>query len=252
MASSTSILSPHERTRVEDYLNDKIQVSADFESLDSLLSSLRAQHDLQRKQLAEAQEVLSNATKASNDHAEATRKRAEAFKEQQADIDRRLKAITKSDASDEAAKRFEEGIEKLRRLEISRGYVTLLKEAEELSKEALKNIQTAPQLAIPPYTRLRNIVQSLVKAQPAAEGAAPHLVDYVGKLASALREQLKGDFTRRFQGTLEQMKWPSKDLHFPEDLKSQWKTNVELLLDLQTPYEDPLYLRILFLCLTLY
>ena len=44
-------LSSHERTRVEDYLNDKIQVSGDFESLDSLLNSLRAQHELQRKQV---------------------------------------------------------------------------------------------------------------------------------------------------------------------------------------------------------
>ena len=73
-----------------------------------------------------------NATKASNDHVEATRKRAEAFKEQQADIDRRLKTITKSDASDEAAQKFEASMNKLRRLEISRGYVALLKESDEL------------------------------------------------------------------------------------------------------------------------
>jgi hypothetical protein len=46
-----TLLSSHERTRVEDYLNDKIQVSADLESLDSLLSSLRAQQELQRKQV---------------------------------------------------------------------------------------------------------------------------------------------------------------------------------------------------------
>lgn len=51
---------------------------------------------------------------------------------QQEDIDRRLKAITGSDSSDDAAKRFEASIEKLRRLEISRGYMTVLKEAEEL------------------------------------------------------------------------------------------------------------------------
>lgn len=49
--AATPALSLHERARIEDYLNDKIQVSADFESLDSLLSSLRAQHDLQRKQV---------------------------------------------------------------------------------------------------------------------------------------------------------------------------------------------------------
>lgn len=83
-------------------------------------------------QLAEAQEALSNATKASNEHTEATRKRAEAFKVQQADIDRRLKAITRSDASDQAAQRFEESIQKLRKLEISKGYVALLQEAEKL------------------------------------------------------------------------------------------------------------------------
>lgn len=50
MAPPTS-LSLHERSRVEDYLNDKIQVSADLENLDSLLSTLRAQQELQRKQV---------------------------------------------------------------------------------------------------------------------------------------------------------------------------------------------------------
>lgn len=149
MAAPLSRLSSHERTRVEDYLNDKIQVSADFGNLDSLLSSLRAQHELQQRQvrpsaqfpasgidtrlqLAEANEALSNATRTSDDHAEATRKRAEVFKQEQADIDRRLKAITKSDASDDAARRFETSMEKLRRLEISRGYVALLKDADKL------------------------------------------------------------------------------------------------------------------------
>jgi DNA primase catalytic subunit len=161
MAGPSFSLSSHERTRVEDYLNDKIQISADFESLDSLLATLRAQHELQRKQverlrdralqlpkrltlflylatadtiaqLAEAQQALLSASKASNDHAEATRKRAEAFKEEQEGIDKRLKAITGSDASDEAAKHFEVSIDKLRRLEISKGYVTLLREGEQL------------------------------------------------------------------------------------------------------------------------
>ncbi|KAL4906737.1 hypothetical protein BDW74DRAFT_149495 [Aspergillus multicolor] len=235
MATPVSTLSPHERTRVEDYLNDKIQTSADFESLESLLSTLRAQHELQRKQLAEAQEALSVATQNHNDHVETTRKRAEAFNEQQADIDRRLKALTGSDASDEAAKRFEASITKLKRLELSRGYVTLLRDAEELSKEALRNIQTEPRSAIASYSRLRRIVESLNEAQPAAEGASPHLVDYVGRLASKLREHMKGQFTNRFRSTLEQIKWPSKDLNFPESLRHQWADNVELLLDLQIP-----------------
>ncbi|KAJ5308346.1 hypothetical protein N7476_009002 [Penicillium atrosanguineum] len=234
MAPSTS-LSSHERTRVEDYLNDKIQVSADLESLNSLLSSLRAQQELQRKQLAEAHEALSNATKTSNDHAEATRKRAEAFSAEQADIDQRLMIITQSETSDHAVRRLEKSMKKLQRLELSKGYVELLKEAEELSKEALTKISTEPRDALKPYARLRNIVIALKEAQPAAEGAAPHLIDYTEKLASALRQQLKNTFGDRLQKTLESLKWPTREMNITDKLLEQWRQDVELLIDLQTP-----------------
>lgn len=103
----------------------------------------------------------------------------------------------------------------------------------------MKNIGTEPRLALKPYAQLRSIVLSLKDAQPAAEGAAPHLVDYTEKLASALREQMKNEFNGRIQKRLEQMKWPSKDLHLPDDLISQWRDDAELLLDLQTPYGLP-------------
>ncbi|KAJ5643919.1 uncharacterized protein N7484_006426 [Penicillium longicatenatum] len=234
MAPPTS-LSSHERTRVEDYLNDKIQISADLESLNSLLSSLRAQQELQRKQLTDAHEALSNATKASNDHAEATRKRAEAFAAEQADIDQRLKAITQSETSDEAVRRLEKSMERLQRLEISKGYVSLLKEAEELSKKALSSISSNPRAALQPYCQLRSIVVSLKEAQPAAEGAAPHLVDYTEKLASALREQLKTFFGDQLQKTLTSLKWPSRELNITDKFLDQWRHDVELLIDLQTP-----------------
>ncbi|KOS46061.1 hypothetical protein ACN38_g2974 [Penicillium nordicum] len=234
MASLTE-LSSHERTRVEDYLNDKIQVSADLESLDSLLSSLRAQQELQRKQLAEAGEALSNATKASNDHAKATRKQAEAFTSEQADIDRRLMAITQSETSDEAVRSLEKSMKKLQRLELSKGYVELLKEAEELSKQALADIASEPRAALKPYARLRTIVGLLKDAQPAAEGAAPHLVDYTDKLASALRQQMKTYFSDRLQKTLEELKWPTRQLNVTDQLLARWRQDVELLIDLQLP-----------------
>ncbi|CAL5870393.1 uncharacterized protein PFLUO_LOCUS4629 [Penicillium psychrofluorescens] len=228
-------LSSHERTRVQDYLNDKIQVSADLESLHSLLSGLRAQQELQRKQLAEAHEALSNATKASRDHAEATRQRAEAFTEEQVDIDRRLKVITQSDTSDEAVRSLQSSMERLRRLELSEGYVELLKEADGLSKESLKNISSAPHAALESYARLWNIILSLKEAQPAAEGAAPHLVNHTEKLASALKQQMKTYFGDRLQKTLESMKWPARELNITDDILAQWRQDVELLIDLQTP-----------------
>lgn len=76
----------------------------------------------------------------------------------------------------------------------------------------------------------------LNEAQPAAEGASPHLVDHVGQVASKLRDHLKAEFTDIFRDTLEQMKWPSKELNYPENLKQRWADNVELLLELQIPY----------------
>lgn len=109
----------------------------------------------------------------------------------------------------------------------------------DYSKDALKNIGSAPHLALKPYAQLRNIALSLKDAQPRAEGAAPHLVDYIERLASALREQMKRDFSGRLQKKLEQMKWPSKDLRLPDDLMTQWRSDVELLLDLQIPYGLP-------------
>ncbi|KAJ0424205.1 TIP-1 family-domain-containing protein [Aspergillus carlsbadensis] len=233
MATPTSMLSTDERVRAQDYLNDKIQTSTDFESLESLLSNLRTHNELQRKQLSETQEVLSKATKSANDHVETTRKRAKAFNEQQAHIDRRLKALTRSNAGDEAAKRFEAGIRKLQSLELLRGYIRLLKDAEDLSKKALQSMQSAPRLAIMSYSELQNIVEQLKEAQPAAEGASPHLVDYVGQLASKLRMELKGELTTRLRATLEQIKWPSKELELSDRLRLQWNEHVELLLDLQ-------------------
>lgn len=61
------------------------------------------------------------------------------------------------------------------------------------------------------------------------------MVDYTAKLVSVLREEMKANFTKRLQKTLEQMKWPVKDLHLTDSLVSQWKSDVELLLSLQIP-----------------
>ena len=76
---------------------------------------------------------------------------------------------------------------------------------------------------------------ALKNAQPAAEGAAPHLVDYTEKLVFALRQQMKANFGKKLQDTFEQMKWPVRDLRLTDDLVSRWKTSVELLLELQIP-----------------
>lgn len=164
MAASSTTLSSQEYARVEDYLNDKLQSQSDLESLDSLLQTLRDQHELQRKQvcdrssrekhkhcvkktnisqLVEAQEALEEATKASNDHRDAVRNKAQEFNQEQADIDRRLKIITQSETSDEAVRVFESSMEKLRRLDVAKGYLSLLQEVESLRSVEYESFDSA-------------------------------------------------------------------------------------------------------------
>ncbi|PGH18899.1 hypothetical protein AJ80_04317 [Polytolypa hystricis UAMH7299] len=220
---------------VEQYVNNALRTAQDLESLDSLLQNLQSQQELQRRQLSEAEEILRNATKVSIDHNETVRRKAEKFNRQQADIDKRLMVVTQSDTSDEAVKEFETLMERLRRLDIAKGYMELLDDVEKLSKEALKVVNSAPRLALPPYTRLRSVCSALKFAQPAAEGAAPHLVDRAEKLANTLRDQMVKAFGDNLRKALEKMKWPSKELDLRPELILEWTDAVDLLLELQEP-----------------
>ncbi|KUL90627.1 hypothetical protein ZTR_00127 [Talaromyces verruculosus] len=235
MAAPLASLSSQEYARVEDYLNDKLQSDEDLDSLDSLLQTLRTQQELQRKQLIEAQEALEEATKASNDHRDAVRKQVETFRQEQADIDRRLMIITQSETSDDAVRIFESSMQKLQLLDIAKGYLSQLQEIESLSKNALEHVDSAPKSAIPPYKALRTISTSLQAAQVAAEGAAPHLVDHAEQLANSVKQQLQDRLSGRLQKALDKLKWPSRELVLNDAFVQEWVTSVDLLLDLQEP-----------------
>jgi hypothetical protein len=60
------------------------------------------------------------------------RRECAAFQEQQTDIDSRLVKVTNSDTNDETAKRFEVGMEKLRKLDVAKGYMELLYDVDSL------------------------------------------------------------------------------------------------------------------------
>ena len=94
---------------------------------------------------------------------------------------------------------------------------------------------SSSRFALPPYTQLRNIASALKATQPAAEGAAPHLVNYVERITCILRGDLVKKFTDSFQRVLEKMKWPGKELNIGIDLINEWTDGVELLLELQEP-----------------
>jgi len=48
---SESVLTEERDIRVDDYLNDKLQIDADLENLDSLLLNVKSQQTLLRKQV---------------------------------------------------------------------------------------------------------------------------------------------------------------------------------------------------------
>jgi hypothetical protein len=126
-------------------------------------------------------------------------------------------------------------MESLRKLDVAKGYMELLTEVENLSSEARRNFKVSPKAALQPYLRLQNLVNALKEAQPAAEDAAPHLVDHVDRTARTLWKQMKDAFASDFEATLKTMQWPGKDATLDGSLEQEWHDGVKKLLELQEP-----------------
>lgn len=86
---------------------------------------VRSQADM--SQHLDALNSLEAAKKASTNHAADMQKDAEEFQQHYDDVQRRLQLVTSSDDAEEAAKRLTGPMEKLRRVELARQYVDLLK-----------------------------------------------------------------------------------------------------------------------------
>lgn len=103
------------------------------------------------------------------------------------------------------------------------------------SSEARRYFKASPQAALNPYLQLQKLAVELREAQPAAEDAAPHLIDHVDNTARTLWKQMKEAFASEFEETLKKMKWPGKDVTLSGSLEQEWISGVKKLLDLQEP-----------------
>ncbi|MCJ1285788.1 hypothetical protein MMC26_005129 [Xylographa opegraphella] len=233
--ASSQITKEELDVRVEDYLNDKLQTYADLENLDSLLQTLKEQQVLLRNQLRDAETTLHDTNQDSKAYSTNLQKKIDHFNRQQAAINRRLLIVTQSETSDDAVQKFDASMEKLRKLDVAKGYVSLLAKVEQLSREARRNFQVSPQAALQPYLQLQVLAVALKRAQPAAEDAAPHLIDHVEKTMQLVWKQMKDTFALEFEETLAKIKWPSKDVPFDSESLEQWTLGVERLLELQEP-----------------
>ncbi|KAI9824321.1 MAG: hypothetical protein M1826_007418 [Phylliscum demangeonii] len=132
MTTARGPLAADNAIRAQDYLNDKIQTPADLENIDSLLSDVKAQQELLKQQLRDAETALGTAKRTSHEQRVLALEKAQSFSRRQADFDKRLLTITNAESSDQAAREFEESIEKLQNLDVAVGYIELLKTAEDL------------------------------------------------------------------------------------------------------------------------
>jgi hypothetical protein len=82
---------------------------------------------------------------------------------------------------------------------------------------------------------MQNLSIALRHLQPAAEGAAPHLVDHVEKSSQALWQQMKDILGKELEVVLEKINWPSKDASLLGDRLREWEDAVGKLLELQEP-----------------
>ena len=244
MAEPLHAVSTDLQIRIDDYLNDKLQTQADLDSLDSLLDDVKNRHNLLREQLKEAHAALEDARKASDDHRDLVRRKAEQLRQDEDNVEQRIQQLANSNESDEAIAKFEGSMERLHRLELAVKYVNALSEATALQEAAQRDLESNPARAVRSYSQLRLLSQALRNAQPAAEGAAPHLLNEIEQQVSRLYESFRKTLEARFEKTLAQLGWPRTEIQMSGQLLEQWTSDVNLLLELQEPdledfYTDP-------------
>jgi len=223
-------------TRVQDYLNDKFQTLADLDSLDSLLSSVQTQQTQLRTQLATADARANDSRRRLSTHDAQLRAEIGAFQRKQTAIDRRLLTTTTADTAIEAAERFEDTIEKLRRLDVANKYVDLLGQVQRLDELASRCVgEGDPEAALRPYTRLQQLARALHARNEAAEGAAVHLVDYVEAVTKQLWQRMREKLAGGLEEALAKIEWPAEKVVLTEAVAGEFRTAFEKLLVLQGP-----------------
>lgn len=140
-------------------------------------------------------------------------------------------SVTMADTPADAASRLKGPMEKLRRVELAKSYVELLREVDDLTKEARSHLPADPKESLKPYTKLKEMSISLGQLQEQAEGAAVHLVTHVQTTTERLWVQMKKIMSDEFESVLQSSKWPATDV----EPSKEWVDCFERLLVLQNP-----------------
>jgi len=186
---------------------------------------------LTSSKLQAASKKLESTKMASTEHIAAIAAQTDKFENQHASIQNRLMIIASSESPKEATELLKGPMEKLRNVELATLYVELLKEIDELTVEARKNLPANPKEALKPYTRLKELAIILRQLQEPAEGAAVHLVKYAEDTSASLWLQMKKIMSDDFESLLKNVNWPED----PREPSRVWIDCFTRLLDLQSP-----------------
>ncbi len=219
--------------RLEDYLDDKLQSTADFENLDSLIASVEVQRSQLQAQLDDAVRELDDARRAAHDRQGGLSRSIAEFHALQESIDAHLKIVANSAAPDEAIQRLEGPMKQLHRVEVAYQYVSLLQDVENMRLDARSHLPHTPKAALEPYARLKQLCLRLREHQGPADGAATHLVEHVENTTDALWVEMKSVMSQEMEAVLRSRNWPHVDSTCEMD--SEWLECFEKLVDLQVP-----------------
>ena len=139
--------------------------------------------------------------------------------------------VTSSDNVDEATKRLNAPMDKLRKVDLAKQYVELLKDVNDLVSTTRSYLPSNPKEALKPYDRLKSLSITLREKQENAEGAGVHLVNHIDQTTTRLWAEMKKIMADEFQVELTALKWPS-EMGAPSKV---WRDCFEKLLDLQYP-----------------
>ncbi|KAK4124472.1 hypothetical protein N657DRAFT_617703 [Parathielavia appendiculata] len=219
--------------RVEDYLNDKLQSTTDFEHLDTLLSSVEYQRSQLQSQLDHATRELDEARRSSADRSAALMAQIDEFNALQKSIDVRLHIIAESDAPDDAIRRLEPPMRQLHKVDLAYRYLLLLQDVEGLRRAARRHLPRDPKAALEPYARLKQLALRLRELQQQADGAAVHLVRHVDSAVEKLWDDMKRTMSDELEAVLSNRGWPNVD---PDtEVDDEWLQCFDKLVDLQVP-----------------
>ncbi|KAI1361540.1 RINT-1 family protein [Xylaria arbuscula] len=220
--------------RLEDYLDDKLQSTADFENLDNLIASVEVQRSQLQTQLDDAVRELEDARRSAEDRQGGLAKSISEFRSLQESIDARLKIVANSTAPDEAIHRLEGPMKQLYKVELAYEYVSLLQDVENMRLEARSHLPYSPKAALEPYARLKQLCLRLRERQPAADGAATHLIEHVENTTDALWREMKDIMSQEMEAILKSRHWP-QEVDPNSEMDSEWLQCFEKLVDLQVP-----------------